>query len=285
MTQSDALIRFSTTTPTLPKRRIARASARLTLGDKRPALEDLLACINSSSITEWQTISAMRLLSSLDVAKINDVANAPAVRQLPARAKELVASAASQNPQAWSLPDVAASLISLFYDALHATEDDSSDNHSARLDLILLLIHSGRSDEVIRLIPAQGASPIRVQDAFNLAMAKWQLTGNLPAELMREAYELICSHSGETTANFRQCAALAGWCVGEKDRAMKDIETALHLAKNQPGPNFSCWHYALVNTDEFLADCEAIRSLIAGGNEIPPIVTKHRAKYSDSESG
>ncbi len=103
--------------PDFAEAMIARASCRATLGDTNAAVEDLMQCVISPSVTEWQTISATRLLCSLDVAKFSEVANSPSIVRLSGRAKFLIAADAMRNPRAWALAKVKQSLITLFRDS------------------------------------------------------------------------------------------------------------------------------------------------------------------------
>ncbi len=143
------------------------------------------------------------------------------------------------------------------------------------MDLSLLLIHEGRWEEAIRLLSPTNAVLSRVSDTFNLAIAHWGQSGRPSLEHMTRAYEAISDEHGGVDANFHQCASIAAWAVGERDQASRYLDTAVHLARTRAGLNFSCWRYAYPTANEFLDDCQSIRSMIQGEEVTPLFITRH----------
>lgn len=215
------------------------------------------------------------VVSSLEIAKIGAIANSPAVIRLSPRAKLLIANHVLRHPRFLDFLDVKESVINLFRDAYSEIDDDPNTKRIASAELCLLLIHEGRWEEAMRLIAPEDDSPLPVEDAFNLAMAHWGKTGTPSLEQMARAYNAI-SDEARLDANFQQCGAIAAWVVGDKDQAMMYLDAAVHLAKNRPDLIFSCWRYAYVYYSDFTDDCQSIRSMINGGNEIPLFLQLHR---------
>jgi cellulose biosynthesis protein BcsQ len=263
--------------PDLVEARIARASSLATLGDKRRGVEDLVRCIESSTITEWQTISVIRLLSSLEIAKVSSVAESPAIIRLSPMGKYLIAESAMRHPWAWNFADVKQSMINLLRDALAQSKLDRIGAVVIPNALSLLLIHEGRWDEVMHVIGPLSDSSTGAAHTFNLAMAVWGQSGTAFSVQMGMAYKAIIEEAQSLDANFQQCAAIAAWAVGDVDQAIKYLDSAAALAKIRPGPIFSCWRYANVTNGKFVEDCMSMRSMFHGGKEIPLFVEQHRA--------
>ena len=194
--------------------------------------------INSPVITEWQTISAIRLLSSLEIAKFSDVATSPAVMRLSARAKLVVAEDAIRKTQAWKLSSVQESLVRLFRDAYSETVDDPVLRLVQVTAWVYYLFMRADGKRRCALIEHKPGSALRVDQAFNLAMANWGQTGTISPEQMRRAYEAICEAEGMLGANFQQCAAIVAWAVGNKDQATKYLDAAVHLIRDLAWPDF-----------------------------------------------
>jgi MinD-like ATPase involved in chromosome partitioning or flagellar assembly len=271
--------------PDFVEARIERASCLARLGECVGAVQDLMLCLNAHSITEWQVITAVRLLSSLDISKFSEAAVSPAVSSLKPRAKYLLADDVSRNVRSWELQEVKQALISILNSVYPDSPDDPQSKDMAKCDLSLLFIHEGCWEEAIRLLAPAGEVSNRLPDVFNCAMAHWGKLGTVSRDLMQRTCEVISDTEDRLDANFLQCSAIAEWAVDQQGQAMSSLDRAVRLANETGGPIFSCWRYAYVTRKVFLEDCQAIRAMVEGEKVVPQFIEKHLLRRSGSEKG
>jgi cellulose biosynthesis protein BcsQ len=258
--------------------RLERASCRAMLGKTSLAVADLMESIKSTQLNERQVIAAVRLLSTLDIAKFSEAAVSSAVSSLSAKAKFLVADNALRNARAWDIPNVTNTSIGILESVFAGKDSDPDASSLAKNDLALLLIHEGRWDQAMQVVAPSGEPGSSIEDIFNFAMAEWGRDGELTVAFMERVFKKILSEESNLDANFYQCAAVTAWAAGRQGEATNYLETAIRMASDVGRTVFSCWRYAFVLPDQFLRDCEALRSMIQGAQVFPQFIERIRSK-------
>ena len=262
--------------PELVEARIERASYRATLGDTSHAVADLMESIKSPQISAWQAVTAIRLLSTLDIARFSEAVVSSAVSSLSADAKIIVADDAMRNARTWDNPNVISALISIFEGLIDGEIGDPDDTTAAVRELTLLLIHEGRWDEALRIVAPLGEPDPNIADIFNCSMARWGRDGEPPVALMERVLEKISTGEVKNDANFYQCLAVAACAVGRHGEAMNYLETAIRVVPDFQRTVFSCWRYEFVLPEQFLRDCQAVLSMIKGAQVVPDFIARIR---------
>ncbi len=151
--------------------------------------------------------------------------------------------------------------------------DNSDENYLEKnqSELILNLIGQRRFNKAIEYSENLRANPHYKWGApgmFNLAMAKWGKTQQIPIEEFKYIADNIRLDDRDD-ANFKQCMSLVCWALCDRDNAQK----CLDKAKQKPALNkFSSWSYLYSRSNEFQRDLEDQQLLLDGKDILPTIV-------------
>lgn len=157
--------------------------------------------------------------------------------------------------------------LSNFADRLRLVVDEGEGTtrelSSAKVNLVLALIGSGRFKEAVANLDARGsAESDDVPEMFNLLIARWAAEGLPDTSLAEDILAQMLVSANRTDANFLQCTAVLKAIVGERDSACSLLERAIETAHQQKGKIFSCATYLNRTSEEFVADCRGLKERI-----------------------
>jgi tetratricopeptide (TPR) repeat protein len=249
-----------------PEALITKGELDQRLGETGLAVTEFTRALDSADATFYNVARAIRGLIELDQASTVSIATKRAVAALDVSE----ASQLSQNILSTEIKalGVGEAILMRWLD-----RKDLSDSHRSDLTgaLTLNLIGQQRFSEAAALL-ADGVDPNQLdqRSAFNLAMALWGSTGELPTRYFKRV--VAADDEGQRplrSPNYAQCLAIANWAVGELDRARDDLSRARQLIISRRGPEFSAWRYLTVSTTVFLDDLKEIGRLIEGDDVTP----------------
>ncbi len=260
--------------PDLPKALLERALCRKRIGEIEGASDDLLKLLRIRGLDRDDVLSALRELRDMAPERWLDAATLPAVDESGRGICDLFADSNGGLPHA----------IRLMRRYLAAHEgSDPACLHS-------YLLRAGQYREVIEAYEGKDAPELGPGDLFDLAMARWAETGDLPADLCRLALAkdrgrslllegdkaiLVMHGVGEESGRplFHYGALwLLLWGAGrgiEVLPLLDDAETEVKDGRRRP---FSIWRLQEVSTDLFLGDCQQFRRMIHGEPIRPPFL-------------
>jgi MinD-like ATPase involved in chromosome partitioning or flagellar assembly/antitoxin component HigA of HigAB toxin-antitoxin module len=254
----------------LPSVFLERATCYSMLNKGLEAAHDLKLAVNAPGLDGFELLRLIDLLGKHCSDLLPVVPGSPSYSVLDPSEKLLVLRALSQY-DANIMPD-----RSLLQDIVNAPEIPGRIRADVVTDLLLAFVRDSRFRDAIslfhQLLPKN--DQFKINDYFNFAMAQWAENGRVPLDTFVKVVELDDAEP-ETKylgANFNQCLAVALWAIGRIDEATQRLAKAEELAKTSIGPSdkeFSCWRYKNATREEFLADCQAIRAMIHGGDERP----------------
>ena len=153
---------------------------------------------------------------------------------------------------------------------------EEADKSNCSHELILNLIGQGEFCDAVRLayryIDNFG---IGQEIQFNLAMARWGLTG----EPIIEDFSIVVEYEisrHEVNANYLQCLSLAHWVLGNENETRNRLNKARKEAKQSSLSTFSCWTYLHSSPKKFLMELEDQEKMIDGKSVIPRVLKNTR---------
>ncbi len=247
-----------------PEAYLKRARIRAENGDRAGASEDALHVLEFDEVSPPMVRDAILRTVSLTPAEI---AASNAVTSLDLDDKIWLASTFDRSPAEIRI-------------ALPIWKRINSDNLPAeklqmvRHHLGLSYIGIGRCSDAVTVL-RQGArsyGDMAIADAFDCAMAMWGESGTPDAEAFLRVVELNQSNSQKHEGpNYLQCMAIAYWASGNTEMAIEYVDRAQQAIRTtRRATVFSCWCYCRVNAGTFVADLDAIRTLIDGETSLMP---------------
>ncbi|MBH1945396.1 AAA family ATPase [Erythrobacter sp. YJ-T3-07] len=241
--------------------RTVRAIVRMHLGKKDEALSDLKEVLTSPEGSTFEFRPAARMLRSAAENPVQVALDIFQQQGVKMRAKLELAPLLMQDRQHLDL--VADTLIEPL-DDLEIKPEQAED---VIMTAVLALIGSGRFDEALTLTSDrefQGTEAVE----FNRAIAYWGKTGQPPKHMFESLADAL-PRMEVGDPNVHQCTALAYAIVGQKDLALKELDSAIERVV--PGQlNFSCWTFLRKEAEEFRADVEEMCALMAAGEALKP---------------
>ena len=228
------------------------------------AFQDVQKLLSLSDVTYLEVSAAARILQQRFPDSLPKLIESPAFAILEPYGKYLVS-----NELLETRPGLEVALTIL-------AEIEKTPDLSAPLDLIvpsqmsLAHIGLGHFSEAIEVIRRnkEASEIVNLNNAFNLAMAKWGLEGFPSKDLFQKVIELEKITPNEST-NGHQCLSLAFWVVGEVEKARARFQEAWQKMVTQPSREFSAWSYLELPRDEFIKDLDEMR-LFFDGEKIAP---------------
>lgn len=246
---------------------------QISTGKNDGAVEDLLAILQLDTIEVHGVIRAIQLLQELQPAPPQELANAKAFQQLQDRD---LAEVSSEMYLTREWQRLAMNL--LFRGRPWTFTSRSSDPHWLA-EAGITAIGLGQFVLAIELLneSARLRNDTILRDQFNLAMARWGATGEIPAAIFANVVALESKTSDQTgNANYEQCLALAEFAIGNIGAAVRRISDARRISREVPFKSFSCWQYLTVSPLEFLKDLESMEQLFAGAPVFPKFIADTR---------
>lgn len=132
--------------------------------------------------------------------------------------------------------------------------------------LSLLAIGGGEFEFGIELL--KSAEP-HISTSFNVAMAKWGLTREIPKKEFEEVARFM-ENSLNRNANYEQCAAMVSIALGHSNQIKGHIDAAKQAASKE-GSMFSCWSYLERRPAPFLEDTNELARYGDGEAIVPSV--------------
>lgn len=248
--------------------RLRRAGVLLKQGKEAQALDDLRAVLASPTATIFEFQPATRLLAT---AAQDPVAEAIALFDQPEtrpRAKVVLAQQLlmSNRDHMSLLADEMRRILA--NDVM--SEDLSGDvRNIAELASIAIRDFKG-----VLEIPRPDDS---VPDLFNIAIAQWGLSGDVPVELFKSINAMPAPAVPD--ANVHQCFAVVKDAIGDREGARVELECA--MKRITPAARiFSCWTYTYKVGERLLEDLEEMKSHLDTGRSLkPPFLDQSTFEY------
>jgi MinD-like ATPase involved in chromosome partitioning or flagellar assembly len=239
-----------------------RALCKTNLGDLDSAADDLLACLrlpdqsdNPFSMQAFLKSSCLGKLRDIAPSKLFQVAELLEAAELPGVDPELVATLLCDTEEG-------------------ATRAIRLLRQTGRSVPVQTLLRARSWREVIRLHEAGEVEDKSTKSMFQLALAHWGESGEMPESLCREALGAL--ESDENFVHIRggwQAIALLLWRISNVTDALKCLERAEQWARVQTDDSFSSekeeeifsyWQLRGVSIGQYLDDCRLMRRMFQG---------------------
>ncbi len=152
----------------------------------------------------------------------------------------------------------------------NADDFDDREIEECQDNLILNLIGQRKFNEAIEYtenLCGKSHNKRRVPETFNLGMAKWGNTQQIPIEEFKFVANSV-SLNERDDPNFNQCMSLVYWALDDQKIAQECLDNAKQkLRFNQ----FSSWSYLFSRPPDFQKDLEDQQLLLDGKNILPRI--------------
>ena len=230
--------------------------------------EDVWRVLKLQQVPPPMVLEAISRLVRLEEYDCKELIHSPAISSMDSKKKLWLAKMLNR-----SVADVPVAVF-LLEQILDAGEQSERLYDSARRELGMLYMRLGMCSEAARMFRngEKDITELRMDDAFNLAMALWGTDGTIQAEIFKSVIKLHCSkYQQDTTPNQFQCMAIAYWAVGDSSTALDCVEQAKRAVSSfQVRTGFSCWRYSQASVKIFMEDLDEIRSLIEGCDSLMP---------------
>ena len=248
-------------------------------GDVDGVTADTQRVLNQSNVNPFTIGRAIRLLR---VAMPNALANAAQFKSIVARSSSDKLWIAQQLR--WTHAELSAG-TTLLLGCLSDAGLGEEERQAIRSELGFNLVATQQFAQAFDLLegPAKRDSA-RINDVFNLAIAKWGIDGRPTADLFLQVTSLQADQAVKfSSANFDQCLALSNWAIGNIDLATKYLGDARAVSIATPQPTVSCWRYRMVQAPVFLDDLLAMGSAFREGVVEPEVMRREALPESTND--
>lgn len=234
------------------------------LGQSEQAITNALIAIQQPSLNRFELNQIVRVLAAKEHEVLNKIDSWPAVKNL--NEDELRILVQSLSFKRRLLPS--ANLL------IHSAIAKSNKNPGLNIDLAVNLIGQGRFDEVIyicnkHLEEETSNQPIDQAISFNLAIATWGKTSQVPVYIFQSVLDLGMTEL-KHSANYLQCMSLANWATGKLPEAEKLLAKA-RLKANAVG--FSCWSFLFRTPPALLQELDQQKEMFSGKKILPEVIS------------
>lgn len=250
---------------------LARAELNLSFGNIETAQSDLIEILGSKDLSSFDLTVAIRLLRKTSPAELPRLLlTAPALETVKFNtelARELEGSIETLA--------MCETLLRRWRTELSGV----SDLDTLRQDLVLCLIGQGQFEQAKNECASGKLFPLpdelKIQEAYNYAMAEWGLTGNIEKKFFERVMTLHAKRPPSHDPNYWQCITVSAWAVG----SMLDAKIYLHrtLAMLLTGSVFSTWSYLNVSSEKFMEELLEMSELLDTENFVPQFIRRARA--------
>jgi len=148
--------------------------------------------------------------------------------------------------------------------------------------LVLCLIGLREFESAIKAIDEGSIGSLKMDVAFNRAMASWGTKGRIDKASFESVMALSkLSSPKNPTANYRQCMGISYWAVGGIEEARTQISQSRQICMVRDRNEFSAWRFQYATPAEFLADLDEVERMIDGSDILP----KFLVDEAEPESG
>jgi tetratricopeptide (TPR) repeat protein len=243
----DVLNRALVVQPYLAQALFDRAACHHRLGNTADAAADLMNYCQLGGLESRAVVSALRQLSAMAPEKVPEAVELPAVRGLPRGGILAVAEILAERDE--GLPQ-----------AVQIVREYGGGSDAGRSLLFRYLMRLHRWREAIEILGKPPTNP------FELAMAIWGETGELPEDLLRQALQREDEEYGHLEGynpdSVVRCLVL--WRAGQIAEAIQTLDRIVAKFKENPWQMVSYWTFRRVPPDQYLADCQQFRRMIQG---------------------
>ncbi len=234
------------------------------LGQPEQAVKNALIAIQQPSLNRFELNQIVRMLAANEHEVLNKIDSWPAVKNL--NENELRILVQSLSFKRTLLPS--ANLL------IHSAIAKSNKNPGLNIDLAVNLIGQRRFDEVIyicnkHLEKETSNQPIDQAVLFNLAIATWGETSQVPVDIFQSVLDLGITEL-KHSANYLQCMSLANWATGKLPEAEKLLAKA-RLKAN--AVDFSCWSFLFRTPPALLQELEQQKEMFSDKKILPDVIS------------
>ena len=253
---------------------LERAICYSQIGNREDAINDARKALCYPGLHGYDLFRLIDLLGKYQPTALSLVPDCPSFSSMESQEKLLVIA----KPLMRYEPTIA---LTVFRSSSNDPTIPSGMLNDIRSDLVLHLIRTRHFREAMGVFGPKRVSPesLEIDDAFNYGMAEWADLCVIPQDMFRHVVALDARQQDCPVANHNQCLAVALWAIGCCDAGLQRLAIAEDIAKrfDPDARELSCWRYREVDKDEFLADCEAIRSLLNGAGNLPSFFSESSA--------
>ncbi len=253
---------------------VRRAELYLIVGDDESVKDDLHSALSYPAEKLNWVFRLFSMIREKVPALLDDIPHSTVLRSLPledqVRLAEIVVSKSG----------AARVSIKILKEIIQNGSSNPAAVTRATHVLGLLLIFEGAFDEAIEIL----VDPENIEDVFNLAMAKWGETGEIPVELFKRVQdydETDAVKSNERGANYEFCLALTAWALHDDESSAQIRLHNAHDCLRHHAVTFSPWRYQEIDSDEYRLDLEEAAQMFKGA-EVKPIVFRQTDWYKET---
>ncbi len=246
----------------------ARLAYRLEQQDL--AVDTAIAATNLEELSYNELDEIVRLLISSSPSAIDSIHSWPSIRKLQWMELFRISQTLSDKRKFLAKAE---QLIQISRDKMN-DEDYKLENQ-----LLVNLIGQRKFKNAFKFAEKLDIRGYERAIAFNLAMAKWGYTQQIPLEDFKLVMKTPIKDEGD--ANYMQCMSLVYWVLKEKEQASNWLAKAKREIKSVPLRTFSCWSYLSLNSSTFLEDLKDQEKMINGEKILPSIFDPIYCKSGD----
>ena len=229
------------------------------LGQTGQAVEDALTAVQQPYLDSSELNRIVRLLAINKPEDLKEIDTWPAVKKL--NEYELLLLARSLSFERGSLP----SAELLIRSAIAKTDE----SFWFGVELVVNLIGQRRFGEAISICNKSLEQHASNQNTlFNLAMATWGVTLQVPVDIFQSVLDLGMPES-DWSANYLQCISLANWAVGKLAEAEELLAESKHRAT---AVQFSCWSFLCRTPPVLLQELDQQKKMFSGEEILPEVI-------------
>lgn len=246
---------------------LLRAVARINLGERDGALDDLKAVLSSDVASSFDFRPAARLLRSTTDRPADVALEIFSRKETKPRAKIQLAPYLMTGRE--HLGHVADVLVQ------ELERPEHSDDLSGDLvnNISIALIGAGRFEEALSYIQRiLDDNPEDLASRFNAMVARWGIEGTARQEDI-DFLSAALNKAPMMDANHRQCGALVAAKSGELAKASSELDAARERSRSGVS-FFSCWTYLYRAADAFHEDLDSMARAFASDSQdtTPPFL-------------
>ena len=249
-----------------PEIYLRRAKIRnVELKDSNGAYEDAVNVINHAKASTDQVLQALNIIGTDNLASVRDMSG---LLSRPPHERIWIA-------KEFNTTRAEAKFALNILQPLQTESGISADLVDVASDaFVLQSIAVGRFADAIEAIQRRESDlqAMSIYQAFNYGMALWGEAGQIVSEPFERVLNLELPNPDERpTPNTMQCIAVAFWAVGRIQDAKQAASSAILFSSARKEPEFSCWRYLQVPSDEFERDVNELQQLIDGDKSVKPL--------------
>lgn len=265
--QSDAI----SAGPTTVENYTERGKLYQLMGKDDLAKQDFHMALDYPADNAYSVVHLVLMLQRIESELLDTLPQSKALLSLPAnRQIQLAVDFVSE---------ISASIaITILKQVIQAEDTTSNEVLKARNELGILLVAQGSFDEATELL----ANAEEIVGAFNMAIAKWGATGEIPTNEFERVREFDHNNDkNRRNANYEFCLAITFWALGDNKNAALRLGVSRECLRGSQ--TFSPWRYQSVDLKDFRCDLDEAVQMFEGAN-VKPVVFQKTTWYKDENN-